>query len=120
MNDIIKGLLINPEEETITEVEVKTVDGNQLASMYELLDCDLVDCLGGGLTFLPSGCTDDIWVDDEGCFRADIDHRFELPDWVPLIGCGLILGHDGKGNCTSHTLTKRDIEVLKEEIVFHN
>ena len=119
MNGIIKGLLIDPEAETIEEVEVKTENGNQLASMYELLKCDLVDCAGSGLNFLPSSCGDDIWFDDEGEFRANAA-RFEIPGWIPIFGCGLILSHDGEGNCLSHTLTNHDIEVLKEEIIFHH
>ena len=38
---------------------------------------------------------------------------FKLPEWVPLVGRGLILGFDDEGECVDHTLTPEDIEVLK-------
>ena len=113
MSKTIKGLLIDPEKREISEIEIPfDDDGSCLHGMYEALNCTAVDCGRGGLCYLPSSPSDDIWFDDEGLY-SDCEAMFKLPEWVPLVGRGLILGFDDEGECVDHTLTPEDIEVLK-------
>ncbi len=115
----IKGILIDAATASIREVDVE-LDGDSsstLKSMYKLLNCSCVDVGRGGLRYLPSCPDDDVWFDDEGAFR-EYDPGFMLPEWVPLIGNGLILGYDANGNCTSHNLTEEDLKLLRETVQF--
>lgn len=118
-DNVLKGLLIDPETQTITEVEVYPDDNGEthLRSMYELLQCRCVDVGRNCLNFLPSSPADDIWFDDEGNF-SDNPFRFQIPGLVPLVGRALILSYDGMGGSTSHTLTAEDIEELKFRIAW--
>lgn len=118
MSKTIKGLLIDPEKADIYEVRIPVdEDGSCLEGMYRAIGCSSVDCGRGGLRFLPDHPSDDVWFDDEGLFSGQTG-MFKLPDWVPLIGRGLILGFDAEGNSVDHTLTPADIEVLKIVIRF--
>lgn len=119
--EIIKGLLIDPENQSITEVEI-TPDpyegggASHLESMYKHLKCDCVDLARHLLEYLPSMPNDDVWVDDIGSW-GNCPYMFMLPNYVPLIGRALILGHDDfKGESISHTLTAEDIEALRRSI----
>ena len=116
MKNTIKGLLIDPEKSEISEVEIPVNDdGSCLEGMYRAIGCSTVDCGRGGLSYLPSHPADDVWFDDEGLFSG-CEFSFMLPDWVPLIGRGLILGFNDDGDCTDHTLTLEDVEALRRSI----
>lgn len=118
-NTVIAGLLIDPANKSIQEVNVRYDEHcSVLKSMYENLQCSCVDVGRRCVEYLPSAPQDDLWFDDEGSY-SDCEYAFQLPYCVPLIGRGLILGYDGNGNCTSHHLTAEDIEMLKQTIVFH-
>ena len=118
MSNTIKGLLIDPENRTISEVEIaEDENGSTLQSMYQTIGCNCVDCGRGCLTWLPSRVRDDLWFDDEGLY-SDCEDCFVIPGLVPLIGKGLILGYDNNGDCTSHTLTPEDVGMLKQRIVW--
>lgn len=114
----IKGLLIDPENQTITEVEV-TPDKNgetHLDSIYDHLNCTCVDVGRYLLEYLPSNPKDDIWFDDEGNY-SNCPYMFLLPGYVPLIGRGLILSHDDSdGRSLSHSLSSADIEFLRKTV----
>ena len=56
---IIKGVLIDPVNRTVSEVELS--NENLLESMYKVLGCERVDVGREGLTFLPSKPYDDLW-----------------------------------------------------------
>lgn len=119
MSKTIKGLLIDPEKREISEIQIPVDgDGSCLEGMYQAIGCTAVDCGRGGLRYLPTQPDDDVWFDDEGLF-SDKTTMFELPEWVPLIGRGLILGFDSEGNSVDHTLTPTDIEALKDSIRFY-
>lgn len=118
MSKTIKGLLIDPEACEISEIEIPVKEsGSCLDGMYKALKCSAVDIGRGGLRFLPSHPEDDVWFDDEGLFSG-CEYEFKLPDWVPLIGRGLILGWNDEGESIDHTLTPEDIEVLKRSILW--
>lgn len=113
MKNTFKGLLIDPTERTITEVET---DGG-LKSMYALIGCTCVDMARGGFQFLPSNPTDDLWFDDEGLYSDCMD-CFVVPGMVPLIGKGLILGYNDDGDSIGHSLTEDDIFALRHSVEF--
>ena len=117
-NEVITGWLIKPEERSIEKVEVHAdKEGSILQDLYKHLQCDYVDVGSHGLTYLPSQPDDDIWFDDEGLFR-NYEYGWQIPDWVPIVGRGLILGYDHLGESTSATLTNQDTDVLFQTIQF--
>ena len=118
MSKSIKGLLIDPEKREISEVSIPFDDeGSCLDGMYRALNCTAVDVGRGGLRYLPSHPEDDVWFDDEGLF-SDCESMFQLPEWVPLVGRGLVLGFDDEGECVDHHLTADDVEALKHSILW--
>lgn len=118
-NEVITGWLIKPDEKSIERVELKAdKEGSILNEMYRLLQCDYVEVGRHGLAYLPSQPDDDIWFDEEGLFR-DYEYGFEIPNWVPILGRGLILGYNHLGDCISSTLTNLDVEELFRTIRFH-
>lgn len=106
-----KGILINVNNETVTEVILKEDErGSSLLSMREHIGCDLVACVSLG--------ENDIWVDDEGLLKINSDTKFFYIDDVgePLCGNGLIMGYDSNtGRSVSTTLT---IEQVKSKVRF--
>lgn len=118
-NKKISGLLIDPESNSVREITLQYDDeGCLLYALYDALDCRTVDAASDCVAFVPSGAVDDLWYDDEGLF-SDCEYAFQLPNCVPIIGKGLVLSCDEKGYSQSHTLTKDDIECLKENVIFH-
>lgn len=118
MSKALKGLLIDPEKLEISEVEIPIDDdGSCLQGMYHALGCSAVDVGRDGLSYLPGHPKDDVWFDDEGLF-SDKSGMFVLPNWVPLVGRGLILGCDDEGECVDHTLTAEAVAELKRTIVW--
>ena len=119
MLNSIKGLLIDPENQTITEVDVieDAKKGSHLASIYEHLQCGWVDVGRNCLSYLPSEPQDDLWFDDEGNF-SECPYVFQLPGLVPLVGRALILSYDDEGNSVSHTLTPEDLDVLRASVIW--
>ena len=91
-------LLIDPFEKTISPVYY---DG-QLSSLYAMLKCDLV-------TVAPCGSFD-LFVDDEGLFKAD--QRYFLADGYPqpLAGYALAVAVDNEGNTIPPAVTLEELE----------
>ena len=118
-NKKISGLLIDPEACSVREITLQyDGEGCLLYAIYDALNCSAVDAASDCVKFVPSGATDDLWYDDEGLF-SDCECAFQLPYCVPIIGRGLILSCDEKGYSQSHTLTKDDIECLKQNLIFY-
>ncbi len=118
-NKKISGLLIDPESNSVREITLQyDNEGSLLDALYDALGCSTVDAASDCVAFVPSGAVDDLWYDDEGLF-SDCEYAFQLPYCVPIIGRGLILSCDDKGYSQSHTLTKDDIECLKDNLIFH-
>lgn len=117
----IKGLLIDPENQTITEVNVNPDsytgdDTSHLGSIYKHLQCSCVDVVRCLLEYLPNKPVDDVWIDDNGNY-GNCPYMFLLPGFIPLIGRGLILSYnDANGESMSHTLTDKDIDALRSSI----
>ena len=98
----MKAFLIDPEQQTISEVDY---DGEH-HSIYKLIDADLFDVvrLAG---------SDVIFVDDEGLMKNP-QHFFKLDGLTsPLAGKGLVLGTDRHGESTAPKLiTLPDLQRL--------
>jgi hypothetical protein len=116
MSALIKGLLIDPKNQTVTEVDIlPDEDGcGHLESMYDHMDCECVDLVRNALDFLPSAPSDDLWINDDERSYSDCPYLFHLPGYVPLVGKALILGFNHNTSASvSHNLTVKDIAMLK-------
>ena len=116
----LKGLLIDPETESIAEVEIRK-GSKCLDDLYKAIGCDTVDCIRAGVV-LSGGKRkeDDIWVDDEALL-GEPKHFWILPGYAhPIAGRGVILSADDEGDCVSHTLTPLEVEELKRVIQFYH
>lgn len=122
--EAVRGYLIDPEKQTITEISVPYVlrsDGEKslLRGMYDAIGCRVVDCVRDAI---PGAEDNDIWVDEEG---IDDVFGFSLPELlgygVRLGGRGLVLGVDIEtGDETSSTLSSERLQWLKDNIIWLN
>lgn len=96
----IKGLLIDPINKKVTEVEFE----HSLDEIYKLINCDTF-----AVPFIFSN-NDSLFVDDEGLLK-DPEHFFMISEYGrPIAGMGLILGTDEEGESVS--AKTKEIEVL--------
>lgn len=94
----MKAILINPFEETITEVE-HTGDYKQI---YDLIDCrtfDIVNIIH----------TEDLCVDDEGLLKNN-QRYFTFANEGTYAGKGLLLGHNDEGESVATTFTLQQVK----------
>lgn len=91
----MKGILINPHDETIKEV-VYTGDFREI---YDLVDCRTFDCVR--LTI-----ENDMYVDDEGLL-IDNQRYFSIKD-RNYGGKALLLAHDDEGESIATTFTLQE------------
>ena len=96
----MKGILINPFDETIKEVSIL---GN-LEDIYLLTECSTFDVVS-------LSEKDDLYVDDEGLLK---DNRYFTIYDKPIAGKSLIMGHDDEGNSISTTLSLQEIKDVVE------
>lgn len=101
----IKGLLINPENKTITPV-VLTDDYRDI---YGLIDARTFDVVR-----LDDG--DGIYLDDEGLLKDEPGPFFGLKGYgQPIAGKGLVLGSDDEGETQNVKIT---LEALTELVTW--
>ena len=96
----MKGILINPFNETIKEV-VYTGDFREI---YDLVDCRTFDCVR--LTI-----ENDMYVDDEGLL-IDNQRYFTMNNRV-YAGTALLLSHNDEGETTG---TNLDLQMVKDMV----
>ena len=96
----MKGILINPFDETIKEVNIL---GNA-EDVYLLTECSTFDVVR-------ISDTEDLYVDDEGLLK---DNRYFTIYGKPIAGRGLIMSHDVEGNSVSTTLSLQEIKDVVE------
>jgi len=92
----MKAFLIDPDNQTITEVE-----HNGLEDLYRLINCHTVDAVR-------IDADDVIYVDDNGLYVEPQPASFSYAgNPVPLCGKGVVVGCDDEGNddAPAHTLT---------------
>jgi hypothetical protein len=108
-----KGILIDVQNRTITEVEVtKDSNDSELQSMYNHIKCGMVECVN-----LNDG--NDVWVDEEGLLRlTPFSTFFKIEGYHEFLPSnGLILGYDDEtGDSSDTTLT---IDDVKSKVTFH-
>ena len=95
----MKGILINPHEETITEVEYS---GNY-KEIYSLIDCRTFDVA-------MAKENNDLYLDDEGLFKDNQKYFRMIELGANYAGKGLILAHDDEGESTATTLTLQEVK----------
>jgi len=101
----MRALLIT--QQGIEEVQLETVDGNQLDSMYRLIGCRYVTGAGG-----PND-THVCYADDEGLFSLTNGSQINIVTWYPekLAGKLLITGfHPETGNTVPATMSVEELE----------
>ena len=107
-----KGILIDTENRTITEVEVvRNEQGSQLQSIYNHVKCSMVEVVS-------YDDQNDVYVDEEGLLTMNEETKFfKLKNYPqPLAGNGLIMGFDNEtGENGSTNLT---IEEVKDMVTF--
>ena len=96
----MKGILINPFDETIKEV-IYTGDFREI---YDLVDCTTFDVVN-------IYDTQDMYVDDEGLLINN--QRFFSINGRNYAGKGLLLSHDDEGETTS---TNLDLQMVQDMI----
>lgn len=115
--EVITGLLIDPETQTVAEVQVRRNPHGDtcLDHMRELIEARWIDIVRDGLDLLPGNPADDIWVND--AFGAD--YPWQLPEWsYPIYGKALVLSYDDAGSSVSHTLTPEAVDILRNAIIW--
>lgn len=102
----MKAFLIDPKAKNITEIDF---DKSDYRNINEILGCRCFT-----VTWINTGTTDEVFVDDEGLLSEDTPlYSFQfLGGHQPLVGRGLVLGApDSNGETTPATLT---LEKLQE------
>lgn len=111
MSEKIKGILIDPHEKTVQEIELEKP---LLGSLYKAINCQRVDCVSmESVGSVPH----DIVVDDEGMFFPN-QRFFRIIPHTPysiLAGFGVIVSVGKKGEWESHQL---DFEDIKKKVQF--
>ena len=108
-----KGILIDVQNRTITEVEVtKDKNGSELQSMYNHIKCEMVECVS-------LNEKNDVWVDEEGLLRiTPFSMFFKIEGYHEFLpGNGLVLGFDEENEDSSDTTLT--IDDVKSKVTFH-
>jgi hypothetical protein len=112
----MRTILIDPVANTVTEHALPDSTEGNLQSFYDVLNCDLVECitLGDGV---------DLWLDEEGALKEAPDRGYFVVHNMGrghrlLAGRGLVVGHDGEGNSASlpDYIT---VDLIKRSILFY-
>lgn len=103
----MKAFLIDPETQTIQEVDY---DDSDYRNIYKLIDCETFTV--AGINHMTS---DEVFVDDEGLLRNEpFLAAFQFVDGhQPLVGKGLVVGApDEEGRNTAPTMTVEYLESI--------
>lgn len=106
MSRDVKAVLINPYEESVTDI---TYDASDYKNVYPLIRCSC---------FTVARLTDDdILIDDEGLLKVDNSTKFFKVNGYPqpLAGYGLVVGTDDEGETVSVT---HDAKYYRQKIQF--
>ena len=121
-NEIVKGILIDPEKETVTEIELtRDEEGSLLHELYRVIGCDCVDCLRDCVGLNGKVKNDDVWVDDEALLN-DPRHFWRFASWLKddfIAGRAVILDYDPRdGGSMAHSLTPAEVADLRAIVEF--
>lgn len=101
-----KCIRIDVTNKVVHEVEIN----DNIQDIYEQLGCDLFEVVR-------IDEINDIYVDEEGLLKLNENSLFFRYEGYPqpIVGNGLILGHNKRGDSTSTTLT---LEEVKQKVTF--
>lgn len=107
---MIKAIKIDVVNKTVYQIKIK----NTLQGLYDGTGADLVEIV----RLLKNG--DDIYIDEEGRLKekqlgAFIFDAGTTEETFPLVGHGLIVGHDEEGDCIN---AKSTVEEIKKRVSF--
>ena len=120
--EFVKGILIDPEKETVTEIELtRDEEGSLLHELYRVIGCDCVDCLRDCVGLNGKVKNDDVWVDDEALLN-DPRHFWRFASWLKddfIAGRAVILDYDPRdGASMAHSLTPAEVADLRAIVEF--
>ena len=99
----MKGILINPFDETIKEV----VYAGDFREIYSLVDCRTFDCV-------MVDSKNDMYIDDEGLYVDDQRYFRMVELGANYAGKALLLSHDEEGDSVSTTLSIEEVKDIVE------
>ena len=86
----MRAILIDPQQRTVTEIEVQ---GKDYTELYGILDCDIFT------SSVRFETEDMMLIDDEGLFKEPEDFFILTQDFpAPIAGKAVILGTDDEGD----------------------
>ena len=96
----MKVLLIDPEEKTITEIQIS----KGLDPIYKAIGCDMFECP------IQYENQDTLYCDEESWLKYDGHEKgFAFPNWKsPILGKALIMGCDDEGESEDCKSTPKD------------
>lgn len=112
MTDKVKGILIDPFECMISEVEVTAGDINTYYPFLSHETKKVHTFTVGYSSILAPG--DAVFVDDEGLY-GPMERFFSMPGLEPITGRGLILGSNGRGATTE---AKTSLDLIERSTFF--
>ncbi len=99
----MRGILINPHKEEISEIEV----GDGIHEIYRVIDANLFEIVR--LT-----TNDALYVDEEGLLKEN--RYFSIPDYLwtrrNIAGKALILSYNDEGDTFSTQITVNSVEAV--------
>lgn len=96
----MRGILINPNNRTIAQIEV----GPRLAGLYAAMKQGDGEAFSGTVELVRLSPSVDLWIDEEGNLSAGrpVWHLIDAHgEPVPFAGAALLLGNDGEGGSAS-------------------
>lgn len=96
----MRGILINPNDRTIAQIEV----GPRLAGLYAAMKQGDGEAFSGTIELVRLSPSVDLWIDEEGNLSAGrpVWHLIDAHgEPVPFAGAALLLGNDGEGGSAS-------------------
>lgn len=114
----IRVILIDPETQTVKEVQVEETEQGLLQPIYKLLDCDIVQAVY--FKRIEEDFSHLILVDEEGRMkdRNMIGYRIAIPELshyvYDFVGKGIILGD----TCVDWVGAKLPLNYIKDNTIF--
>jgi len=105
-HQFLKGVLIDPVNRTVTEVEVNK-GYHLLEDLYKIIGTDIVETVR-----MPGRNT--LWVDEEGLFKkGNPMFKFHNVGQGAFVGKAVVLGNQGSG-CSDAKFSVGEVEKLVE------
>ncbi|MGD2117560.1 MAG: hypothetical protein PVG66_04315 [Chromatiales bacterium] len=92
----MKAFLINPESQSIDEIDVNGLDNIKQLIGYDTLESDPIGDAGDRLYF------------DEECFLRGTKGRFQIDKVIPVAGKGVVIGSGGDDDSLQDVRTGLD------------